>query len=178
MIVEVWAKVGLVTYYLLFVMELKTRCVHFAGCTHHSDEAWMTQIARNLTAAEDGFLNGKSYLLTNRDGAFRPAFRALLTTAGVEPVRLPPRSPNLNAWIEQFHRSIKEEYLEKMLFFNEDALRTATREYLLHDQGERNHQGLDNNILIASAEVGRSQGEVQCGDRLGGLLRYYHRAAA
>ena len=56
--VEVWTKGGLVTFYLLFVMELKTRRVHFAGCTPNPTEAWMKQVGKNLTDCEDGFLNG------------------------------------------------------------------------------------------------------------------------
>ncbi|WP_145048219.1 hypothetical protein [Lignipirellula cremea] len=71
--IEVWTKAGLVTYYLLFVIALKTRRVHFAGCTPHPDEPWMTQIARNLTDYE-GFLLGKRYLLMDRDTKFCRAF--------------------------------------------------------------------------------------------------------
>lgn len=138
----------------------------------------MTQIARNLTDAEDGFLNGNDYLLMDRDGAFSPAFRDMLTVAGVEPVRLPPRSPNLNAWIERFHRSLKAECLERMIFFREHSLRNAVRKFLLHYHGERNHQGLDYRIPASDAIVGRCVDHVQCHERLGGLLRYYHRAAA
>ncbi|MCA9124481.1 MAG: transposase [Planctomycetaceae bacterium] len=82
--IEVWTKGGLVTFYLLFVMELKTRRVHFAGCTVHPDETWMNQIARNLTNVEDGFLNGKRYLLMDRDTKFCESFRAFLDDEGVE----------------------------------------------------------------------------------------------
>ena len=92
--VEVWTKGGLVTFYLLFVMELKTRRVHFAGCTVNPHEAWMKQTARELTNFEDGFLNGKRYILMDRDGKFCPAFRNFLKNEDVKPVRLPARSPN------------------------------------------------------------------------------------
>ena len=68
--IEVWTKGGLVTYYLLFVMELATRRVHFAGCTPNPDEPWMQQVGRNLTDAVDGFLRGKRYVLMDRDGKF------------------------------------------------------------------------------------------------------------
>ena len=57
--IEVWTKGRLVTFYLLFVMELKTRHVHFAGCTPNSNEIWMKRIAKNLTAYDDLFLNDK-----------------------------------------------------------------------------------------------------------------------
>ena len=112
--IEVWTRGGLVTYYLLFVMELSTRRVHFAGCTPNPHQSWMKQIAKNLTDAFDGFLNGKSHVLIDRDGKFCPAFHAMLKDAGVDPVLLPPKSPNLNAHLERFHRSLKDEALNRM----------------------------------------------------------------
>ena len=105
--VEVWTKGGLVTYYLLFVMELKTRRVHFAGCTTSPGEVWMKQTARELTNHEDGFLKGKRYLIMDRDSKFSESFRAFLSKEGVEPVRLPPRSPNMNAHLERFFGSLE-----------------------------------------------------------------------
>jgi transposase InsO family protein len=176
--IEVWTKGGLVTYYLLFVMEVATRRVHFAGCTTNPDEPWMKQIGRNLTDAEDGFLNGKRYVLMDRDGKFCPAFKEILENEGVNPVPLPPKSPNLNAHLERFHRSLKDECLSRMIFFGEKMLRTAVGQFLDHFHRERNHQGLGNKIIEPGDEVGREDGEIKCRERLGGLLRYYFRDAA
>jgi len=176
--IEVWTKGGLVTYYLLFVMEVATRRVHFAGCTTNPHTAWMKQTARELTNFEDGFLNGKRYLLMDRDGKFCPAFKAMLENEGVNPVLLPPKSPNLNAHLERFFGSLKSECLERMIFFGEKSLRRAVDAYLDHYHEERNHQGLDNQIIKPGDEVGRGEGDVQCRERLGGLLRYYYRDAA
>jgi transposase InsO family protein len=176
--IEVWTTRGLVTYYLLFVMELATRRVHLAGCTPNPHDPWMQQMARNLTDVVDGFLRGKRYLLMDRDSKFSDDFQAILTAAGVEPVPLPPRSPNLNAELERFHLSLKEECLERMIFFGEASLRKAVGEYLAHYHTERNHQGMENRILVAGDEVGRTVGEIECRERLGGLLRYYYRKAA
>ena len=176
--IEVWMTGGLVTCYLLFVMELATRRVHFAGCTPNPDDLWTKQIARNLTDAEDGFLQGKRYVLMDRDGKFSPAFQGILQSAGVDAVLLPAKSPNLNAHLERFHRGLKEECLERLIFFGERMLRNAVVQFLEHYHGERNHQGLANRILVPGEEVGRSSGEIQCRERLGGLLRYYHRKAA
>ena len=78
--IEVWTRRGLVTYYLLFFMQLATRRVHFAGLTANPGEGWMLQIARNLTDAEEGFLRGKKYLLMDRDTKFSETFRATLGT--------------------------------------------------------------------------------------------------
>jgi transposase InsO family protein len=138
----------------------------------------MKQIARNLTASGDGFLEGKRYVLMDRDAKFTAAFRAILKGEGVRAVRLPPRSPNLNAHLERFLRSLKSECLHRMIFFGEAYLRRATIEFLAHYHGERNHQGLDNRLVESSEEIGRVSGPVQCRKRLGGMLRYYYREAA
>jgi transposase InsO family protein len=176
--IEVWTKGGLVTYYLLFVMDLATRRVHFAGCTPNPNEPWMKQIAKNLTDAEEGFLNGTRYILMDRDGKFSEAFRKILKDEGTETVILPARSPNLNAHVERFMRSLKAECLLRLIFFGEDMLRNAIREFLEHYHGERNHQGLGNVILQPGDEVGHIAGKIECRERLGGLLNYYYRDAA
>jgi transposase InsO family protein len=159
-------------------MELSTRRVHCAGITTHPDEARMKQMARNLTAADDGFLIGKRYLLTDRDSKFTAAFRKILSNAGTEPVRLPPRSPNLNAHIERFWRSLREECTDRLAFFGEAMLRRAVHSFVQHYRSERNHQGLENRLIEPGPEVGRTEGEEACRERLGGLLRYYYRQAA
>jgi len=106
---EVWTKGGLETFYLLFVMELKTRRVHFAGCTTSPHQAWMKQTARELTNCEDGFLNEKKYLIMDRDTKFCESLRSVLQQSGVEPVILPPRIPNLNSHLERFFGSLKSD---------------------------------------------------------------------
>jgi transposase InsO family protein len=176
--IEVWTRRGLVTYYLLFAMEVATRRVHFAGCTTNPNEIWMKQIARNLTDEIDGFLLGTRYLLMDRDAKFCEAFRSILQEADVKPVKLPPRSPNLNAHLERFFRSLKGECLSRMILFGEQSLRTAVRQFLAHYHPERNHQGLGNHLIEACIEVGRTTGQLECRERLGGLLRYYYREAA
>jgi len=164
--IEVWTRGGLVTYYLLFVMEVATRRVHFAGCTPNPDGLWMKQIARNLTDSFDGCANGLRYLVMDRDAKFTDAFRETLKNTGVESVRLPPRSPNLTPHIERFMRSVKEECLLKMIFFGESSLRRAVMAYVDHFHTERNHQGQDHRILVPSNEVGRNAGTVKRRQRL------------
>ena len=176
--IEVWTRGGLVTFYLLFVMELKTRRVHFAGCTPNPKEAWMKQIARNLTDPFDGFLLGKRYVLMDRDTKFCEAFREILNDEGVKPLRLPPQSPNLNANLERYFRSLKDECLSRMIFFGEKSLRRAVTAFLENYHAERNHQGLDNQIIEPGDEVGSVTGTIESRERLGGLLKYYYRDAA
>jgi putative transposase len=117
------AKSGLVVGYVLVVMELRTRRVHLAGITPQPHDVFMTQCARQLTDHVDGFLQGKHYLLHDRDEKFLHGFDRMLRASGVEPVVLPARSPNLNAHCERFVCSIKEEALNHMIIMGEAALR-------------------------------------------------------
>jgi hypothetical protein len=98
--VEVFTIKGLITQYILFSIDIASRSVHVAGITPHPDNSWMTQIARNITAVSDGFLRDKRYLLLDRDTKYSNAFRGILVREGIEVIRLPPRSPNLNAFAE------------------------------------------------------------------------------
>ena len=159
-------------------MELATRRVEIAGITPNPNEAWMMQIARNLTDSDEGFLAHKRFLIMDRDSKYSLAFRTLLNNSGVEIVRLPPRSPNLNAYAERFVRSIKSECLGRMIFFGERSLRKATREYAAHYHRERNHQGLANRLIDPTENNASPTGAVSCSARLGGMLRFYHRATA
>ena len=175
--VEVMTLGGLVRYHVLFVMELSTRVVKIAGIVPEPNGRWMEQVARNLTDAFDGFLRGKRYLIHDRSPLFTSGFAEILKAACVKVIKLPPRSPNLSPHAERFVRSIKSECLAKMIFFSERQLRHAVTEFLAHYHEERNHQGLGNELIQAGESVGKTEGEIRCRERLGGLLRYYHRAA-
>ena len=176
--VEVATWHGLVTYYVLVVMELATRRVQVAGITPHPTAAFMQQCARQLTDPFEGSLLGKRYLLHDRDTKFTQAFDRLLKDSGVEPLLLPPRSPNLNAHCERFVRSIKEEALKQIVILGEHALYYTIQQYLAHYHAERNHQGLANQLITPETALQSHSGQVRCRDRLGGLLRYYYRDAA
>ena len=176
--VEVWTRFGPVRVVVLFVMELSTRRVEVAGMTARPDAAWMTQVSRNLTDAIDGFLVDKRFLIHDRDSLFTREFRETLDAAGVKVVRLPARSPNLNAYAERFVRTIKESCLERMILFGEQSLRRAVREFLVHYHRERNHQGLDNQLIFPAPSVRDPRGPTECRQRLGGMLKYYYRQAA
>ena len=92
---EVWSWKGLITVYVLFVMDLSTRRVTLCGLTTNPNDAWMRQISRNLFDDVSGGLCGKRHLIVDRDTKYSRQFRAFCAREGVEVIRLPPRSPNL-----------------------------------------------------------------------------------
>jgi transposase InsO family protein len=175
--VDVWTCRGLTRFAVLFVIDLSTRRVEIAGIASEPDSAWMNQVNRNLTDPSDGFLTGKRFLIHDRDPLFTLAFRETLAAVGVEVVRLPPRSPNLNAYAERFVRTIKESCLERLILVGEGSLRRAIREFSKHYHHERNHQGLSNQLILPDVAL-PGDGPIVSRERLGGLLKYYHRPAA
>jgi putative transposase len=176
---EVWTLGGLVTYYVLFFIHLASRKIHLAGVTPHPDQHWMRQIARNVTMADWGVLSPGQYLIHDRDGKYCPAFQRLIDEAGVTRVPLPPQSPNLNAYAERWVRSVKEEALSRLMLFGEGSLRHALAEYVAHYHLERPHQGKGNVVLMSAPDRVTARGHpIQRRERLGGLLKYYDRAAA
>ena len=176
--VEVLTLGGLKRYLVFFVIELQTRRVQIAGIHPEPGGAWVEQMVRTLTDPVDGFLRTARHLIHDRNPLFTRVFGEILQSSGVRPIRLPPKSPNLNAYAERFVRSIKEECLNRVVPLGDGHLRLLTREYVEHYHRERNHQGLDNRLLQHAAPPQRAATTVQRRDRLGGLLRFYHREAA
>lgn len=174
---EVWTTRGLATHYVLFVISLADRVVEIAGITMRPDEAWMLQAGRNLLDSECGAMRGKAYLILDRDTKYTDQFRRLIQGSGTNVIRLPPRSPNLNAYAERFVRSIKYECLNRMIFIGQGSLRRAVAEYLDHYHLERNHQGLDNGLIRALPSSAQGVGSVRRQQRLGGMLNFYCREA-
>ena len=138
----------------------------------------MIQIARNLTDGVDGFFEGKHYLIHDRDPLYTREFLHILADAGVESVKLPPRSPNLNAHAERFVRTIKEGCLDRMILFGEQSLRNAVRHFSAHYHLERYHQGLENRLITPAKTIDGTTRTVLRRQRLGGVLNYYYRDAA
>jgi hypothetical protein len=176
--VEVLTLRGLVTYYVLFFIHLESRKVDIAGITVHPNEQWMQQMARNVTMEGCGTLRDCRYLLHDRDTKYTISFRAIIGSGQVKALPLPARSPNLNAYAERWMRSVKEECLSKIILFGDRSLRRALSEYVVHYHAERNHQGKSNVLLFCRATETRRAEPVQCRERLGGILNYYHQEAA
>jgi len=138
---EVLSWRGLVTYYVLFFLHLKSRRVHIAGITRHPDQEWMEQIGRSATQKTWGYHHPCRYVLHERDTRFCASFRSALASGGVKTIQLPPKSPNLNAFAERWVRSVKQECLSKVILLGEGSLSRVLTEYSRHYHRERNHQG-------------------------------------
>jgi putative transposase len=114
--VEVWTCTGLKRFIVLFFIDLSSRRVEIAGIALSPNGLWMAQVARNITDAVAGFFVDKRYLIHDRDPLYTNAFLEIIGGCGIEAVKLPARSPNLNAYAEHFVRTIKEDCLDRMLF--------------------------------------------------------------
>ena len=172
---EVVTPRGLVTYFILFFIRLDTRRVTVAGITRHPNEAWMLRVARNLTGVDDEFLKGARYLICDRDTKYTRQFRRVFRGYGVKIIRLPPYSPNMNAYAERWVRSIKEDCLKQVVPMGEGFLRAAVKEYVDFYNQERPHQGLDNELVTANTGEFDFDAPVKIKERLDGLLNYYYR---
>lgn len=176
--IEVWTSRGLQRLIVLFFIELSTRKVEIAGIASVANGLWMSQVGRNLTDEVDGILKGKRYLIHDRDPLFTSEFLKMRKETGVASVKLPPRSPNLNAYAERFVRTIKESCLNRLILFGEGSIRRAAAEFTAHYHVERNHQGIENKLICPDPTHVRKGGAVKRRERLGGLLNYYYRTAA
>ena len=174
---EIWTKLGLTTYYVLFFIHLGTRRVVLGGMTESPHEEWMKQVARNVSGWGCEMEKAR-YLIHDRDSKYTESFDGILRAVGMEAVKLPPRSPNLNAFSERFVKSIKTECLDRLILFGEKSLRLAVSEYLSHYLAERNHQGIGNVIPFPDERLEAAGQKVEKSERLGGLLSFYHREAA
>ena len=176
--VAVWTPRGLTRFTVLVLSHLASRRVPIAGISAEPDGPWVPQLMRHATDAEDGFLRHIRVLIHDRDPLFRPAGRDTLPPADVTPLQRPARSPTLNAYTERFVRTIKDSCLERMVLIGEGSLRRAVREFVAHDHHERNHQGLDNRLILPLSTAPPPRGRVPCRQRLGGMLHDYYRSAA
>ena len=174
---EVWTWRGLVTYYTLFVIDLASRRVYIGESTPHPDEVFMQQVVRTLTAADDGWLVDHRVLICDRDTKWSASVRARFEEAGIRVVLTPYRAPNANGYAERFVRSLNEECLDRLIPIGERHFRQALTEYVAHYHHERNHQGLENALIIDAPTTGSVVGRIRRRSRLGGLLNYYDRAA-
>ncbi len=171
---------GLRTVDLLFFIELGTRRVHFAGCTTHPDQAWVTQQARQLTwTLQDRSPDEQpmKFLIHDRDTKFSRAFDRIFLSEGIEIVLTPYRAPKANAVAECWIRSLREACLDHLLIVNERHLHRVVSEYVKFYNEARPHQDIDQQIPLPGEQQGE-EGSIHRWDVLGGLLHDYYRQAA
>jgi transposase InsO family protein len=165
------------TLYVLVFVEIGSLRVHFAGCTAHPDNAWVTQQARQVLWAVEDREHDIRFLIRDNDKKFSQAFDTVFRSEGIDVIPTPPRAPNANAFSERWIRSVREECLDKVLIINQAHLRRVMQDYTQFFNTARPHQGIDQQIPMPTLER-RTQGVVCCRHVLGGILHDYYRDAA
>ncbi len=162
---------------VFFVIEFSTRKVFFASIKLQPDGKYMQQVARIVTDCEDGFLKGKRYLIHDRDPLYRSEkFYDILQSSGIEPIKLPAKSPDLNSIAKRFVKSVKYECLNHLILSSVKQLEYTLKQYQLYYHHERIYQTLGR-IIEPKYRIDDTS-EIVCVERLGGLLKSYHRLAA
>jgi putative transposase len=170
--------VSLQRLYCLFVMEIGSRCVHILGVTANPDGPWTVQQIRNLLMDLGDHAAGFRFLVRDRPGQFTEAFDAVLAGAGIEVVKIPPRSPRANAYAERFVLTARTEITDRMLIFGQRHLQLVLAEYEGHYNGRRPHRSRQLRPPrpdYSSADL--SQKQIKRRLVLGGLINEYERAA-
>ena len=165
------------TLYVLVFVEIGTRRIHFAGCTAHPDNAWVTQQARQVMWELEDREPGIRFLIRDNDKKFTQSFDTVFRAEGIDVIRTPFRAPNANAYAERWIRSAREECLDKLLIINQAHLRRVMREYITFFNTARPHQGLDQRIPVPMIALEHT-GPVCSRAVLGGIIHDYYRDAA
>jgi putative transposase len=164
--------------YCLFVTGAQSRYVHIPGITAHPDGPWTTQQARNFLMDLGGHAAGFRFLVGDRAGQFTDSFDAVLAAAGIQAVKIPPRSPRANAFAERFVLTARTEVTDRMLIFGERHLRSVLAEYEAHYNGRRPHRSRQLHPPRPDYPVADlSQEQIKRRPVLGGLINEYERAA-
>jgi transposase InsO family protein len=164
--------------YCLFVMEAGSRYVHILGVTAHPDGPWITQQIRNLLMDLGDRAADFRFLVRDRAGQFTASFDAVLASAGIEAVKIPPRSPRANSYAERFVLTARTEVTDRMLIFGERHLRVVMTEYEAHYNGRRPHRSRELRPPRPDhplADLSRKR--IKRRPVLGGLFNEYERAA-
>ncbi len=164
--------------YCLFVIEVGSRYVHILGVTTNPDGPWTTQQIRNLLMDLGDHAADFRFLVRDRAGQFTDAFDAALASAGIEAVKIPPRSPRANAFAERFVLTARTEVTDRMLIFGQRHLRGVLAEYAAHYNGRRPHRGRQLHPPRPDHPVADLSDErIKRRPVLGGLISEYERAA-
>ena len=175
--IELLVGTKLIRCTVFFVIEFSARKVFFAPIKLQPDGKYMNQVARILTDCEDGFLKGKRFLIHDRDPLYRSeGFYEILQSSGIEPIKLPAKSPDLNSIAERFVKTVKYECLNYLILSSVQQLEYTLNHFQQYYHHERIHQSLGR--IIEPKHKTDEASEIVCIERLGGLLKSYHRLAA
>ena len=168
--------------YVFFVVEVGTRHVHVLGVTAYPDGAWTVQQARNLLMDMGERANRFRFLVRDRAGQFTEAFDAVLGSAGIEVVKIPPRSPRANAYAERWVRTVRTEVTDRMLIAGPRHLRAVLNEYAAHYNRHRPHRARslrppDRGDTTTAPVADLAAARIRRNEILGGLIHEYERAA-
>ena len=170
--------VSLQRLYCFFVIEVGSRYVHILGVTTNPDGPWTTQQIRNLLMDLGDRAADFRFLIRDRAGQFTVSFDAVLASAGIEAVKIPPRSPRANAFAERFVLTARTEVTDRMLIVGERHLRTVLAEYEAHYNRRRPHRSRQLRPPWPDHPVADlSQQQIRRRPVLGGLLNEYERVA-
>jgi putative transposase len=164
--------------YCFFVIEVGSRYVHILGVTANPDGPWTTQQIRNLLMDLGDRAADFRFLVRDRAGQFTDSFDAVLASAGIAAVKIPPRSPRANAYAERFVLTARTEVTDRMLIFGERHLRSILAQYARHYNGRRPHRSRQLRPPLPDYPAADpSQQPIQRRPVLGGLINEYERAA-
>jgi transposase InsO family protein len=163
--------------YVLFVIEVESSVVHLLGVTRHPADAWVTQVARNFVSDLEESGRQFRFLIRDRDTKFTRSFDAVFSSAGIETVRTPARSPRANAFAERFVRTARRECLDWVPIIGRRHLEHVIRSYVRHYNTARPHRGLKLSMPIARPAHDATGGTLRRNDVLGGIIHEYEWAA-
>jgi len=150
------------TLYMLVFIEIGSRRVHFAGCTAHPDNAWITQQARQMVWKLEERDPAIRFLIRDNDKKFSQAFDTVFRAEGIDVIPTPYPAPNANAYAERWIRSVREECLGKLLIINQSHLRRVMREYVEFFNTARPHQGIEQQNPISPQIPGARSAAEMC----------------
>ncbi len=164
--------------YVLFVIEVCDRYLHVLSVTARPDGSWTTQQARNLVMDLGEHVGRFRFLVRDRAGQFAASFDAVLTDAGIEAIKIPPRCPRANCFAERFVLTVRSEVTDRMLIFGERHLRSVLAEYAVHYNTQRPHRAIRLRPPRPQSPVPEpTHGKIRRRPILGGLINEYETAA-
>ena len=183
---RIWTRFGPRQMFALAFIHLETRRVFVTPATDSTNSRWMVQQARAFLdyAGEQGL--ACEILMRDHDGAFSKIFDQVFKDQGIQVKPVGPKAPNLNAYIERWIQSAKQEALDHFLIFGKTHFDYIVSEYVSYYHECRPHQGLDNRLLPLPRRkpddednaIPLDPSKIKCEHRLGGILKHYYRDAA